>query len=276
MSSDSFNSSYLIFSHGSRMEPTSDNFVLPDNYKLVTLHVPGKEIKEKLVKIIFSQIEKKAEPINNLFNIKCPIARNDVRKYLENSFIIDYLKSVFVLDGPSKIKPHLDNYFITYDFDKSIDTIDELELLLRNQNYDQIKDILAFEIRTYRPGDQCPKMLLDFRFFRSLTNIPSGIFNTKLLENFNYENTKELIDLGIDDNKPISLVDFENKSYVFDNKLKSADKLPFFKKIKDTIPNGLLIILACGSFINPQSKLQRTNSDLRQKLIYKKYYINYK
>lgn len=273
MNADIFNSSYLIFSHGSRMEPSSDSFILPDNYRLVTLHIPGKEIRENLVKLIFNQIQKKADAINNLFNIKCPIARGDVKTHLENLFIIDYLKYLFLTDGSSKIKLHLDNYFIEYEYDKPIDSLEDLNNILKNQDYDQIKKILSFEIRTYRSGDQCPKILLDFTFFKSLTNISSGIFNTNLLKNFNYDNMSELINLGNENIK--SLVDFENKSYVFDNKLKTSDKLPFFNKIKDTVPSGLLILLACGIFNIPQTKLERKNSDLGQNLIYKKYYIDY-
>lgn len=276
MDTNIFNSSYLIFSHGSRMEPTSDDFVLPENYRLVTLHIPGKEIRDKLVKIIFNQLHKKANSINRLFIIGCPYARADFKKFLENLFIIDYLKSVFILEGSSKINSHLDDYFISYDSDNPIESLEDLDKILKDQDYEQIKDILGFEIRTYRPGDRCPKMLIDFNFYKSLTNIPSGLFNTNSLENFDYDKTSELIDLKMGQDSIKSLVDFENKSYVFDKDLKSSNRLPFFKKIKDVVPNGLLILLSCGVFIKNQTKLQRSESNKRQQLIYTKYYIDYK
>ena len=288
METNNFNSSYLIFSHGSKMEPTNDNYVVPANYRLVTLYASGKEIKENLVKLILTQIQKKAHGINNLFNIKCPIARNTVRIYLENLFIIDYLKSLFQLDKnrSNKIKAHLDEYFIKYDPDKSIESLEDLNELLTNQNYDVIKNLLGLEIKIHRPGDSCPKILLDFTFGKSLTKFPSGIFDTKLLENLNYDKTIELIELidldkntnkGNDDGKATikSLVNFENKSYVLDSKLQAPDLLPFFNKIKEIVPNGLLILLSGDSFNKSQTLIQRKDSNLEQKLIYKKYYINY-
>lgn len=216
MSSDIFNSSYLIFSNRLKIESSTNNYYLPNNYRLVTLHTRDKEINNNLLKIIFSQIKKKSSDINNFFHIGCPIARGNVKKILENLFITDHLKSLFNSKGPNKIKKYLLNYFIEFD-DKPIDSLDKLNKILDNQNYDNIKKMLGLELQVYKPGELCPKILFNFDNKLS-TKIPFGLFDTKLLPDLK------------------SLIEFENNSY-------ELNESSFFEKIKKTVPNGLLILL---------------------------------
>ena len=96
ISEPNFNDHYLVFGHGLRLVNDSEdgknidtNFTLDPNYRVVTLHTPGKDIYNKLVKIITNQIKKKSEFINQLFYIRCPIARGNAKKTLEDSFIKD-------------------------------------------------------------------------------------------------------------------------------------------------------------------------------------------
>jgi hypothetical protein len=67
------------------------SFRLGPEYRIVTLHIPGKKIKDNLNRIILSQIDSKISLINNLFSIGCPIARQAVRENLEKCFIVDWL-----------------------------------------------------------------------------------------------------------------------------------------------------------------------------------------
>jgi hypothetical protein len=100
-SEPNFNNNYLVFGHGARLVNEKDgknidsSFPLDSNYRIVTLHVPDGEINDKLVKIITNQISKKANFINNLFLIGCPVARGIARKELEKKSKLNFFQSIF-------------------------------------------------------------------------------------------------------------------------------------------------------------------------------------
>ncbi len=254
---NSFNFSYLIFSHGLSIQESSSNFVLPPTYRLVTLHVPGETISTNLINIIFDQIEAKTDMINNLFNINCPIARGTVKKMIEDNMIIDYLKKKFNQD-PKNIKKYLIKYNIKYDLNETIETIDQFNKIIQEQNLEDIKKIIKFELRIYRSGDMCPKLLLNFKIDQMLSSVPAGIYNVLGLKDFNNDKTSKEIDFKKKQMNP--LIDLEQKKYVFES---------FFGKIKNNVPGGLLILLACDTLQRPQSNLTKQN------VIYKKYLIEY-
>ncbi len=279
-----FNKKYIVFGHGARMEASTDNFKVDPNYRIVTTHIPGEIINTNLVKIILNQIDNKINEINNLFTISCPIGRNEVRKILENNFIKDYIRFIFkkYKGKYDQLINVLEDINIIYDSEELIRTIEDLNEILNKQNYDNIKRNLNFELRTYRPGDLCPKLLLDFKFKKSLSLINPGIFESNSFQDFDYDEISEKISIQAickdsvisESASPESLVDFNNDRYVL-NIGSSKDKL-FLDKIKTTVPTGLLVILSCGFFNKPQNQLQRHNSLERQKLTYgRKYVINY-
>ncbi len=279
-----FNKKYIVFGHGSRLEASADNFKVDPNYRIVTMHIPGKIINNSLVKIVLNQIDDKIDAINTLFTISCPIGRHEVKVNLENNFIKDYIRFIFIKykGNYGKVTKLLDDIYISYDLEDPIENIEDLNKILNKQNYDDIKSILNFELRTYRPGDLCPKLLLSFQFNKSLSLISPGIFDSNSFKDFDYDETSEKISIqtigkhlvGFKSDNPESLVDFDNDTYVL-NIGSSKDKL-FLDKIRTYVPTGLLVILSCGIFNKPQTQLQRRNSLERQKLTYgRKYIINY-
>ncbi len=260
---NSFNSSYLIFSNGLKTKESGLDFVLPPNYKLVTLHMFGKTINTNLVASIFDQIEGKTPMINNFFNINCPIARGTVKKMIEDSMIKDYLKKKFNED-PKNITNYFNLYNVKHDVNQVVETIEQFNKIIEAQNLEDIKKFIGLEIRNYRSGDTCPNLLVNFKLDPKLSSIPLGIYNVSGLKDFDYEKTCKEIDLKKKSME--SLVNFEQKEYIFDN---SNNSNSFFNTIKNQVPGGLLILLVCDSFDKPQTKL------IKQKLVSKKYYIDY-
>lgn len=317
MASDiDFSKHYIVYGHGARdiksnNRDVTSNFTLNSNYRIVTLHAPGKEIYKPLVKIVLNKIAKKSVMINDLFLINCPIARKICKERFENELIKEYFIEKFKR-YPEKTNEELNeinnsvikllDYEINdelyepesteperfIDFDDltnnsiNIRTIEELNEYLE-VNFEQIKKKLNFEIRLYRPGDLCPKLRLDFKIYHSLSLLKGGIFNINTFDNFNLEDY-ELEYIRTKKQTINSLVNFNNKyQYVFDNADISDSKLSFFDTIRETIPTGTLVILSCGSYdgidntklTSDKIKLVRTNSDIRQNTTFRKYYIKY-
>lgn len=287
-SEPNFNNNYLVFGHGARLVNKKDgmnidsNFPLDSNYRIVTLHMPGEQIYNKLVKIITNQISKKAQFINNLFLIQCPIARGKAKKELENMFIRDYFIDMFKTN-PEKLPVAMAD--ILYEDPESINirTLDDLTKILDNLTYDDIKDDLNLEIRTYRPGDLCPKLLIDFNSPKSLGNLKGGIYKVEDFSNFNLDDYNEIQDLmsgstSIESQQLKSVVKFNNSlKYVLDD----ADSLlgrgeSFFTKINSRVPSGLLIILSCGSYSSkPHPYVRQASFERQNNTPYRKYYIKY-
>ena len=281
-----FDNHYLIFGHGLRLRYNKNkitNFTLNSNYRVVTLHKPGKEIFTNLVKIITNQIESKSQFINRLFDIKCPIALGLCIKDLENLFITDYVINMYnsdstkiaqVLDELSlleKSKELVDNnsseepsdlFIFDSIFDEiSIKNLDDLKCHLKKLNYSQIKENLFFEINIYKPNEACPKLLLDFTVQKKLGYINGGIYTVNQFKNFDYD-TYEIEVIAHNDHKSNELYNEKLnsviavntkkdnvKQYVFDESdVSSSNKVSFFKTIEEKIPSGLLIVLSCGSY----------------------------
>ena len=251
------------------------------NYRIVTLHKPGAEIFTNLVKIITNQVESKANFINQLFDIKCPIALGLCIKDLENLFITDYVINMYksdstkiaqVLDELSllaKSKNVVDNDSLEessslFDLDSIFDTIsiknlDDLKSHLKKLNYSQIKENLFFEINIYKPNEACPKLLLDFTIHKKLGYINGGIYTVNQFKNFDYDtyeidviahNVYKSNELYSEKLKSVIAFNTNNtKQYVFDESdISSSNKVSFFKTIENKIPSGLLILLSCGSY----------------------------
>lgn len=307
-----FNKHYVVYGHGARdiirssKTVITSNFTLGQNYRIVTLHMPGKQIFKQLVKIILDKISRKSLMINDLFLIKCPIARKICRERLENELIIEYFSDQFTR-YPEKTNKELNEIENTigndYESDDESDektdtergisldnldlinikTTDELNTYLQT-NLEKIKKKLNFEIRLYRPGDLCPKLRMDFKIFHSLSLLKGGIFNINSFDSFNLENY-ELTFIRDRKQSVNSLVSFNNDfQYVFDNSDISDFKLSFFDTIKEQIPTGTLIVLSCGTYsngindnpVNPRTvSLVRANSLSRQNATFRKYVIKY-
>lgn len=309
-----FNKHYVVYGHGARdiirssKTVITSNFTLGQNYRIVTLHMPGKQIFKQLVKIILDKISTKSSMINDLFLINCPIARKICRERLENELITEYFSDQFTR-YPEKTNKELNEIknTISNDYESddesdektdieiervinldnldliNIKTTDELNTYLQT-NLNQIKKNLNFEIRLYRPGDLCPKLRMDFRIFHSLSLLKGGIFNINLFDSFDLENYELTV---IRDKKQSvnSLVSLNNDfQYVFDNSDISDLKLSFFDTIKEQIPTGTLIVLSCGTYsngindnpVNPRTvSLVRANSLSRQNATFRKYIIKY-
>jgi hypothetical protein len=281
-----FKNHYLVFGHGLRLvtesngQNTNSNFTLDPNYRVVTLHTPGKDIFNKLVKIITNQIEKKSEFINQLFLINCPIARGNAKKNLEDSFIKDYIIDMFN-QTPDKLQDILEEYF---DEDSSIidiKTIDDLKKYLNKLDYTDLKSNLNFEIRTYRAGELCPKLLIDFKVQKSLGYLKGGLYKVSEFKNFDYDSYNDMQSFasisspGVESEQLKTAVTFdEGVKYVFDDADISKGN-SFFKTIKSPVPSGLLVVLSCGTYnTKPHSNVRRESID-RQNAPYRKYYIKY-
>lgn len=283
MSEDIFENKYIAFAHGLRLsDKDNSSFVLNPNYRVVTLHIPGKNIREDLVKIILNQINNKINSINTLFTISCPIGRKSTKILLENNFIKDYLR--YILNKyPEKINTEINNIFLD---DTTISDLSELNTYLEKQDFEEIKQRLAFEIRTYRPGDLTPRLLLDFKIQKRLSIIPGGIYKPETFKDFEFDKKSDdiLID-SLSDKKYSSedtiksIINFNlDNVYLFDDKdvIPESNNLSFFKTIETTIPHGLIVVLSCGKFDGKHTSLQRQNSTSRQTdTTYRKYYINY-
>lgn len=277
MSSDK----YIVFAHGLRLSDSDKaNFQLDKDYRIITLHTPGKQIMENLVKIILNQIDKKMDMLNGLFTISCPIGRNRTRIEIENNFIKDYFRNIFKTN-PIKANNEMMSLFDNY---KYVSNLTQLNNILEIQNYEEIKKNLNFEIRTYRPGDFAPRLLLQFKMSKSLSMIPAGIFTKDTFKDFDFDDKSESLSIGsitnlFDDEKIESLVKFDlNKSYLFDDAdVKNYSKsVSFFNTIKSKVPSGLIVVLSCGVFSGSHSSEQRSKSTERQRETkYRKYYINY-
>jgi len=283
-SSPDFNKQYVVFAHGVRLvEENESSFQLGPDYRIVTVHIPGKKIKDDLVRIILNQISSKIELINNLFSIACPIARQYVKENLENSFIIDWL----VQRHPNPINSeNLSNDLLMIGDDDShthtITRTDEIKPhLLPRLN--QIKERLGFEIRTYRPNDYAPKILLDFTFSNSLTNVKSGIFKADAFKDFDFDDADELnlisqisSDVAVSPIK--SIIPFKKSyTYLLDKSNLRDDEKSFFDTIKPKISSGLIVFLSCGCYEGEKiTHEMRSASIERQRQTYsRKYKINY-
>jgi len=288
MSESNFNNHYLLFGHGLRIVNIKDDknidssFPLGPDYRVVTLHKPDGTIYNKLVKIITNQIEKKSKFINELFLIKCPIARARAKTELENSFIRDYFINIFNSD-PEKLPLALDDILFEDPNSINIKSLQELTKYLDSLNYSDIKSQLNFEIRTYRPGDLCPKLLLDFQIQKKLGNLNGGLYEVSAFRNFDYDNYNENQslasvspnDIGV--NQIQSIVNFDNKNaYVFDDADVELGKgLSFFQTINDKVSSGLIIVLSCGKYSAKPNPFVRKASLDRQNAPYRKYFIKY-
>jgi len=283
-----FNNQYLVFGHGLRLIDTKDSnkidkhFPLDINYRVVTLHIPGEQIFNNLVKIITNQISKKAVFINNLFDISCPISRHQVKVSLENLFIKDYFIEIYK-KSPDKFAVALQEIIFEDPENIDIKNLQELNTYLDDLDYTEIKSNLNFEIRTYRSGDLCPKLLLDFTIQKKLSSLKGGIYNINQFNNFDYDeydmeqNLVSMGTVGIDTSEIKPIVNFNiYKKYVFDE-LDSILGLgdPFFKQIKSQVPSGLLIILSCGTYNKKINSRMRQLSINSQDTIYRKYLIDY-
>ncbi len=285
-----FSKHYLVFGHGLRIvnktnpEKIDTNFPLGPSYRVITLHKPGETIYSKLVKIITNQIEKKSNALNDLFLIKCPIARSHAKVALENAFIRDYFIDT-LKSHPDQLPIALADILYEDHEDPEIlkiTTIPELNKYLDTVNYPEIKSQLNFEIRTYRPGDLCPKLLIDFKISPSLSSLKGGVYNTKDFSNFNYDKFHEayaLSQISRDtEDMEIPLVrDFNiEKQYVFDESdTLSGQYDSFFERIKYTVPTGLIIVLSCGTYSAKPNGMVRRASIERQNAPYRKYLIKY-
>lgn len=287
-----FTKEYVVFSHGLRLVSEGESsFRLGPNYRIVTLHQPGKKIKDNLTRIILDQIDSKISLINNLFSIGCPIARQSVRENLEKCFIVDWLvqrhqdpisNDKLVKDLASICDPNA--------YEQEITTNAQLKAYVDTLNFARIKSYLGFEIRTYRPNEYAPKLLLEFKFNKSLTNINSGIFNSKDFKDFDFDKTEELNSISsissnssnsssVEHSSINSLIKFNNSySYVFNPyDIDYPTDKSFFDTIKSKIKTGLIVVLSCGCYDgDPMTKELRSCSVERQKAPYnKKYMINY-
>jgi hypothetical protein len=281
-----FTKEYIVFAHGSRLVSEGESsFRLGPNYRLVTLHQPDKKIKDNLTRIILGQIDSKISLINNLFSIGCPIARQSVRENLEKCFIVDWL--VQRHQDPisnDKLVKDLVSIGDLNAYDQEITTNAQLRAYVNTLDFARIKSYLGFEIRTYRPNEYAPKLLLEFKFNKSLTNVKSGIFNPKAFKDFDFDKTDELnlissISSSVEPSSVKSLIKFNNAySYVFDPSdiVCPTDKL-FFNTINSKIKTGLIVVLSCGTYDGePMTKKLRSCSVERQRAPYnKKYIINY-
>lgn len=282
-----FTNGYIVFAHGARLvTKKSNSFKLGPNYRLVTLHIPGESININLSKIILEQIDSKMDLINNLFIISCPIARESVKEKLENSFIIDWLLNSH--KGTFKKSKLIEDLKLLGVFDDEVNVrnVAELKLFVESFNFKEIKEHLGFEIRTYRPNDLAPKILLQFNFSTKQTNINSGIFRSDAFRDFNFDESDEesfigSISTGFQASSPIkSLVDFKSNNYYLDNSdIKDPGDKSFFDTINPSIKSGLIVILSCGCYKGKSFKIStslREASVERQKQRYEtKYIINY-
>jgi len=312
MSSDiNFNKHYVVYGHGVRdikIKPEEtipeSHFNLSPNYRVVTLHVPGKQIYNELVKIITNKISKKSVMINDLFFISCPLARKTCIEKLENELIMEYFSDQFSYN-PENVNKMLNDIVNSY---SDTDTDEEIELQSQDMNFNltelnlinihtlvelktylesnlkKIKKNLNFEIRLYRPSELCPKLRFDFTINNSLSMLKGGIFDVNTFENFDLDDYELII--STDKTKSLhSLVNFNNKyQYVFDEVDESVCKKSFFATIKKQVPTGTLIVLSCGDYSNGinnkclQEKtleLVRSKSTSGQEAIFRKYKINY-
>lgn len=280
--SEEIDNKHIVFAHGLRLSDIDrSHFTLGDGYRVITLHIPGKNIEEFLVKIILNQINDKMDKIDDLFTISCPIGRNETRKILENNFIKDYFTSQFKMNL-NKANDELEQLLqeidpsITYE---KINNITKFKKYLETLNYEEIKRNLNFEIRTYRSGDQMPRLLLQFRFVKKLSLIPGGIYKKDSFNDFDFDTESLLSEFKSAEDKIKSLVDFDlEKKYVFDsNDIKEVkDGVSFFETIKSKIPSGLLVVLSCGKYDGKSTREQRSKSTQRQRETrYRKYYVNY-
>ena len=208
---------YIVFAHGIRLsDENKPNFQLDKNYRVITLHIPNEEIKENLVKIILNQINDKMDMLDSLFDISCPIGRNNTRIAIENNFIKDYFRSIFKTD-PKKVNTEIRKIF---NKNRNISDLKKLNEFLERQNYEETKKQLHFEIRTYRAGDNAPRMLLQFKMTKNLSLIPGGIYTKDTFKDFNFDSKSDAIAIssianifGLDENME-SLVNFDlDKSY---------------------------------------------------------------
>jgi hypothetical protein len=314
-----FSKHYVVYGHGVRdvdakdtSNPTS-HFTLDSNYRIVTLHMPGKEIFKELVRIILNKISTKSTEINDLFLISCPIARKTCKERLENELIKGYFLGQFQTNSEKTTKElsNIINSFDDFDSDNESEpshetrtsfdmNLDSYQLKFSNQeelknylevNIAKIKRLLNFEIRLYRPGEQCPKLRLDFKIVHSLSLLKGGIFPFENFQDFNLD-LYELSLSSSQSEKINSLVKFNDKvQYVFDDADIDSNKLSFFKTIKPIVPTGTLVVLACGSYDldfgrrmkervkekNTDSVLQlvRTKSISGQEATFRKYFIKY-
>ncbi len=313
-----FSKHYIVYGHGARDVYAKDtenpvaNFILEPTYRIVTLHMPGKEIFKELVRIILNKISTKSTEINDLFLINCPIARKACRERLENQLISEYFLDRF-RSNPENTNKELskiinsvndsdsdnesENVQEPREFDLSLDSYNltfysqtELKNYLE-ENINKIKKNLNFEIRLYRPGESCPKLRLDFTLTNSLSLLKGGIFPFETFNHFDLDSYELLLSAGQGE-KINSLVNFNDEfQYVFDNTDTSRSKLSFFNTIKPIVPTGTLVVLACGSYelnfgktmkwkekeakTDKVIKLVRKNSIKGQEATFRKYIINY-
>ncbi len=316
-----FSKHYIVYGHGARdvnakdVENPTSHFTLDPAYRIVTLHMPGKEIFKDLVKIILNKISTKSTEINDLFLINCPIARKTCKERLENQLIIEYFLNQF-RSNPKNTNEELSDIINRVDnsnsgnesesemvqesreFDLNLDSYNltfhsqaELKDYLE-ANINKIKKNLNFEIRLYRPGESCPKLRLDFTLTNSLSLLKGGIFPIETFNRFDLDSYELLLSAGQYE-KINSLVNFNDEfQYVFDNIDTSFSKLSFFNTIRPNVPTGTLVVLACGNYrldfgktkMKERDREKKTDSILKivrknslrgQDATFRKYIINY-
>lgn len=278
-----FNKHYLLFGHNLTFTKiTADtHFPLDPHYRIVTLHAPEETIQNKLIKIVTNQINAKSPFINNLFIIKCPIARGNIKRELENSFIKGYFTDIY-LKTPDKLPEALEDILYVDPLTVNIHTLTELNTYLETLNYDKIKRDLNFEIRIYRPGDQCPKLLIDFDITNNQSKLKGNIYDVNTFKNFNldeYELLQDQKKITNDTTHDLtSCVNFKlNKKYFFDETDVKLHKNSegFFNTINPIIPTGLIIVLSSGAYYDKTNFISRNSLNERQNAYYKKYAIEY-
>ena len=245
---------YIVFSHGSIIK---NNFLL-SKYKIITFHIPGKIIKNNLVKIILDQIYKKKLLIIEIYN---KISHNTLDKQhifndLENKFIIDWLLKRNKQILKHKLISDLANIGDPNAYDIEIKTKIQLKKYIQTIDFNIIKKYLGFKINIYKPNEPIPNLMLNFNFNKSLCNIKSGIFKISFFKNFDFDNYDEINAINYINTNNIlnennkSIVNFDNsKNYFFDLKDNNTNHESFFKTINPFIKSGFLLILSCGSYL---------------------------
>jgi hypothetical protein len=254
----SFAKNCIILTNSVKLVSKNNNFKLNSSYGLVTFHVLDKNIKKILIKIILNQIHSNISPINNLFFIKCPIAKQTINEDLKKSFIKDWLLQRHQ-NTISIEKLNQDLKDIGVSTNEKITTNDQLRKYIENLDFDKINDFLNFEIKIHKPNEYTSNLALDFKPSKSV-DINLGLFELDNFKDFDIDKTVK------SDIK--SIVEFDSsKTYSFslsENVNKTNES--FFDIIKEKINSSLIIVLPCCDN-DEDTKLITSYS--------KKYIINY-
>ena len=253
----SFDNNCILLTNNAKPVFEKTNFKLASSYGIVTLHVLDKNIKEILMKIILNQIHSKLSSINNLFFIKCPIAKQTIKENLEKSFIKDWLLQRH--QNPILIeKLNQDLQDIGASTTANITTNDQLIKYIEQLDFAKINNFLNFEIKIHKPNEYTSNLALGFKPSESV-DINLGLFELDKFKDFDFDKTVR--------SNIKSIVEFDSsKSYLFSlSKTLNKTNKSFFDTIKEKISSGLIIVLPCCD--NKDTKLMTSYS--------KKYIINY-